>query len=169
MQRNILLLGQDVIAFISEIALPYIDTVDFDRLEPFLSLLNYSVTLLKSQSLPLIDYLFLELFRRMALVPIPTTDTSDLDKNNLRVFTAFFKLVSTCVEVDAGFLVSDKNKAYFQEFLRCLQAHFDQNADRLIKKTVVYILKDMLLDFTGLKLNPALISQFSRRLPDTPP
>ena len=45
----------------------------------------------------------------MNAVKVPDSDTSDIDKMNIRIFSAFFKIILTAAELNPGFLVSQKN------------------------------------------------------------
>ena len=90
----------------------------------------------------------------MSSVDIPISDTSDIDKNNIKTLATFFKLIHTAVNVDPTFLFSTLNLPFFLDFLKYLMAHFEQNVDKPTKKAIAVILKEMFVDFSGLKANP---------------
>jgi hypothetical protein len=102
--------------------------------------------------IPLIDFLFVDIFQKMSQIPIPTSDLSDIDKVNNKSFFIYFKLIYTSIEIDSTFLFSNKNHPYFNDFLKYLIAHFETNVDRNCKKVLAHIFKDMFIDFSGLKL-----------------
>jgi hypothetical protein len=53
-------------------------------------------------------------------VKVPESDTSDVDKINVRIFSAFFKIILTAAEFNPSFLISEKNLQYFSSFLKYL-------------------------------------------------
>ena len=50
------------------IAIPYIQQIDFERLDIFLTILNFSLTILKASGVELVDQLLLELLKKLSQV-----------------------------------------------------------------------------------------------------
>ena len=143
------------------IAKSYIQSTEFERLDLFLTIVNYSITTLKSHGIELIDNIFLYLFQKMSAVKIPESDLSDIDKNNNKVFAGFFRIVLTSVEIDSTFLFSVVNAPYFNNFLSYAILHLETNIERTTKKTVLTILKELFIDFSGLTQQQ--LAQFGRK------
>lgn len=89
----------------------------------------------------------------MNSVKVPEADTSDIDKNNIRIFHAVFKVLQTASEINSSFMVSERNAPYFTDFFKYLVLHFETNIDKSTKKTIANLLKALLLDFSGLSAN----------------
>lgn len=111
------------------------------------------MTILKDQAVDLIDSLLIDMFQRMNTVKIPESDTSDIDKNNIRIFHAIFKVLVTAAEINSSFMVSERNVPYFASFFKYLVQHFESNIDKSTKKTLANLFKALLLDFSGLSAN----------------
>lgn len=86
------------------VAVPYIKNVEFERLDMFLTvsislsliifqIINYSLTVLKSQGIDIIDNLLGDLLQKITSVKIPTTSLSDIEKNVIRIFAGFFRIL----------------------------------------------------------------------------
>eukprot|EP00347_Sterkiella_histriomuscorum_P020494 403337586 len=161
LQRNVNLLGSDVKPYFLLIAKSYIESTEFERLDLFLTIVNYSITTLKSHGIELIDNIFLALFQKMSSVKIPESDLSDIDKNNNKVFAGFFRIILTSVEIDSTFLFSQVNAPYFNNFLSYAILHLETNIEKTTKKTVLTILKELFIDFSGLTQQQ--LAQFGRK------
>jgi len=68
------------------------------------------LTVLKEQAIDLIDNLMQDMNTKMSTVKIPDSDTSDMEKNNIKIFHMFFKIFLTASEIHPVFLVSVKNQ-----------------------------------------------------------
>ena len=109
LQRNVNLLGSEVKPYFIMIASPYLQQIEFERLDLFFTIINYTMTILKTHGVDMIDQLFLELLKKLSLIKIPTSDLSEVDKNINRVFAGFFRIIFTTVEIDSSFLTSPTN------------------------------------------------------------
>lgn len=109
--------------------------------------------ILKTDAIPIIELLLGNILSKITTINIPTSDVSDIDKINIKVFYSFFKLIESAIEVDASFLFSERNIPSFLDFLKYLIAHFENNIDKATKKMLTYIFKEMVIEFSGLKLN----------------
>ena len=99
----------------------------------------------------------------MNSVKIPENDTSDIEKNHIRIFQTFFRIILTSVEINCGFLVSQRNSPYFGSFIKYMISHFELNIDKNIKKSIANILKNLVIDFSGLSASPANLALFGKK------
>ena len=64
-----------------------------EKLESIMLLLNNYVGQIKEQSLELIDYLFSPIFDKISQIPVPKSNTSDIEKAHIRVVIEYFRLL----------------------------------------------------------------------------
>ena len=86
----------------------------------------------------------------MSTVRIPTSDTSDLEKINIRVFNSLFKVLLGAASIDSTFFVSQTNIQYFNDFVNYMIQHFEENIDKNLKKIIASLLKDLFIDLSGI-------------------
>ena len=53
----------------------------------------------------------------MNSVKIPEGETSEIEKNSIRIFNSFFKILVTATETNPTFLISQRNQQFFTTFL----------------------------------------------------
>lgn len=80
--------------------------------------------MLREQGIDLIEQLLLDIFYKMNAVKVPESDTSDIEKNNIRIFQGFFKILQTAVDINSNFLVSQRNSPYLETLIKYLIQHF---------------------------------------------
>lgn len=66
------------------------------------------------------------------------------------MFGSYFRLILTAIEIDSTFLFSNKNAGFFNNFMGYMMQHLDTNIDANTKKTILHILKELFIDFSGL-------------------
>ena len=87
----------------------------------------------------------------MSTVRIPTSDTSDLDKMNIRIFNTMFKVFQGAASIDSTFFVSQTNIQYFNDFINYMIQHFEENIDKNLRRVITFIMKDLFIDLSGLQ------------------
>ena len=95
----------------------------------------------------------------MSSVRIPNSDTSDLDKINMRIFISMFKVLQGTASIDATFFVSPTNIQYFNDIIAYIIQHFEESVDKNLKRIITVLLKDLFIDLSGLQD----LSQFGKR------
>ncbi|CDW81505.1 exportin-t [Stylonychia lemnae] len=157
LQKNVNLLGVEVKPMFTFMASSFIQRIEFERLEMFLTILNYSLTILKDQGIDLIDQLLFDLMQKMGIAKIPQSDTSDIEKNVIRIFAGFFKLLQTSVEINPQFIYSGTNQSFFEGLISYMVTHYENNIDRNTKKTILSIFKELIIELSGLQKNTLTI------------
>jgi hypothetical protein len=99
----------------------------------------------------------------MNCVPIPSANTSDVDKVQVKIFSHYFKLLLSIAEVDSSILCSQNNLPIFNDVINFLANHFERNIDKSTKKGISAIFRELFIDFSGLTNQPKTITQYTRR------
>jgi hypothetical protein len=121
------------------------------------------LTILKDQGVEVIDKIYGKMLQKMGEVKVPESDTSDIEKNNIKIFNLMFKVLHTASEINCMYLVSPANVAVFPGFLQGLSMHLERSVDKAVKKTIANILKTLFFHFSGLSSQPLTFSLFSKR------
>lgn len=148
LQKCISIMGGDVIEYVYQVAVLYLENVEFERLEPIISLLCYASAYLKSELASAISKLFPGLFARISQQAIPTSSTSETDRVNLHVFLTFLRLVQVSVDnVEVKNFAAALPNELPKWLLHAMQTHPDKSS----KKVVVQILKAFIIQVSNLK------------------
>jgi len=110
------------------------------------------VQTVKAESVSLVSLLFNDLYQRVIAAGIPLTDTSDADKSILRCISSFIRFVSSIIEtLDQTFGL----KLLPDGLTDWLLGNFEQNPDKLVKKSIAQAFKELLTQISGVKHSSA--------------
>lgn len=106
----------------------------------------------KAESVSLVSLLFNDLYQRVIAAGIPLTDTSDADKSILRCISSFVRFVSSIIETldqTVGLKLLPDGLSDW------LLGNFEQNPDKLVKKSIAQAFKELLTQISGVKHSSA--------------
>lgn len=126
-------------------------------------MINYMLTVLKDQGVEVVDKIYAKLLLKMSSVKIPESDTSDIEKNNIKIFGLIFKVFLTAAEINPLYLVTPGNLSLFPSFLQSLSLHLERSVDKVLKKTLANLIKTLFFHFSGLSAQPLAYGLFSKR------
>lgn len=91
------------------------------------------------------------LFEAIQKVPMPSTNTSEVDRQYLQVFSAFNKLIQNCTDSVELRNLEAQGPILNEKLAKWLVMAFETHPDKGFKKTVATIFKSVILQVTNLK------------------
>jgi hypothetical protein len=70
-----------------------------------------------NSSLDIVDLIFSGLWMKIKIIPIPTKNTSEVEKIQIKTILSFYRLIQKAIQISAAFLISSSNFACLNEFI----------------------------------------------------
>ena len=126
-----------------------IECFSYDKMEDILILVNYTAAQLKRQSLLITSQSLRQLFPKVSQVPVPVSNTSDIDKTLIYLNSLFIRFILTCLEeIGIDVLLNSDNSMLIEPMVDWLVVQFTQGVEAGDKKTILRILRYV---FMGLR------------------
>ena len=123
-----------------------------EKMEPIILMLNNYVGLLQLESLEVIDHLFLPIFEKISAIPVPTENTSEIQKIQIKVVNEFLRLMNrVCTDYTPALFVQAKNLPSFNQFILLIFDHLDRGFDPTAKKIIVTLLRSLQINLNGIQ------------------
>lgn len=93
LQKSITLIRGDALNYLQEITRLYLQSCEFERLDSILNVLSYTANQLKQECGSIMSQALPYFFSTIKQVQIPASNTSEVEKQMLGVFSAFNRLL----------------------------------------------------------------------------
>ena len=125
-----------------------------DKLHQTITMLSNNVNHWKAMTLEILEIVFGDIYLRIQLIQVPTTDISELEKVHIKVTAAFFGLLQkSVVEYTAAYLLSARNFPHLRPLIGTLFDYLEKGADFATKKHTCTILRSLQVQLNGLSQN----------------
>lgn len=105
-------------------------------------LLNNYVGQIKEKSIELIETIIDQLLIKILQIPIPQSNTSEIEKIQIKVLQEFMRLISKITgEYTSSIFLTQKNFPYLQGLIDMIIQLMDKGIDQTIKKIALVLLK----------------------------
>lgn len=114
-------------------------------------MLTNNIGQLKEHSLDVIEMVFADIWEKVSQIPVPRTNTSEMEKVQIKVVHEFYKVFQkACSEYTAAFLLSPRNLKHLNDFLMMTLNHLREGYDQNTKKLICVLLRALQAQFNDI-------------------
>lgn len=152
-QKSLVLSG----VLMTDIAKQYVECLlkvdNMECLDSWIRLVNFIAIEWDEIGLQLIEAYIPVIFVQLEKIEFPKDNKADLDKDKISLYSKFSKLISTGVQKNSLVFISLNWKDIFENLIKFLSFMVGQNVDKNLKKEALIILRTMLVEYSGCKIN----------------
>jgi len=118
-ERNITILGDCTKPLVIDLVHMQLNSVgnvhdgQVEKLDPLMLLLNNYVGQMRERSVDLVEQLYAPLFSKVALIGVQKSNTSEIQKVQIKVVLEFFRLLQkACCDYSSAILLTQRNLPY---------------------------------------------------------